>query len=509
VNKLPVVYFADQNCFEYLYMSLKSWERLDWSKYIDHFFIYNNRNSQFTEEQREKLSAINLPITTRLTTRGVEGIYNTRGRPMVLNERDAFIEISRQYRSGWLFKVDSDILIRDFRLLDYIDNFIKEENISVEDVCAIGAKVNEVRNCGPNLPNIQGGAYFLSMNQLCKGLFEDLDENDEVFLIKDLLHLDDHMITFKIYQKNGIIKWFAKEWVYTPNPSNCTPSLMHFNGSKENKDKMKIYYDKLCNMNKTPEYELYCLYHDEVTNIYKNQQDRITFVKMNRSEYIYHSKKHIYLKLQDWFREIGKEYAEYEFYYSLYKGYKEKMVDLPEYLGFIHYDMHFCGKEHKYKNITILDFIDNLISNNLLDTDTLVSFQPHDFWHIYNQNIILDYNEPDAFRLKDIKNNCIDIISDECSKFANRYMNLEELSTNQLDMSGSFLLHRDKFIQIMEFLSKVIEDGKLNIFDKTKRRQGEYMERYAAIYINFLNFKKINFPIFHNYTNSKIEFYPI
>ena len=226
-------------------MSLKCWEQLDWRKYIDQFFIYSSLRNPFTDEQKEQILNINLPIQIRSVTRDSTNML--RGKQVFLNEIDAFHEISEQYKNGWLFKLDGDILIPDLKFLEYIEELITKENITPENTTAIGAKVNEKRQRGPNLPNIQGGAYFLSIYQVYNGIFKDTNEEDDVFKIKDLLHIDDQILTFKIYQKNGIIKWISNKLIYTPGYGIKQTILWHFNGGKENKNKMREYYEIIVN----------------------------------------------------------------------------------------------------------------------------------------------------------------------------------------------------------------------------------------------------------------------
>jgi len=77
-------------------------------------------------------------------------------------------------------------------------------------------------------------------------------------------------------------------------------------------------------MHNNKPYTLYCLYHNQVfPQYYGDQIDRITFVKMDQGEYVFPAKNHIFLAHEPYFHPIGKEWVEYEFYYSLYKGYKK------------------------------------------------------------------------------------------------------------------------------------------------------------------------------------------
>jgi len=250
-------------------------------------------------------------------------------------------------------------------------------------------------------------------------------------------------------------------------------------------------------MSPKPHYEIYYLYHNRVfPQYYGNQIDQVTFVKMDKGSYIFPSKKHIHLIKAPWFKPIGKEWAEYEFYYSLYKGYLEGKVELPEYLGFIQYDMEFKGKEDRYKNTSIIDFIEELIEKKELHEKTLISFQPYDFEMIYNQHYILDPQRTDV--TCDLSyENCLVTILRECNAYLYQNRAIDTFEGVQLSICGSFLLHRNVFIQVMEFLSIVIEDDRLCVFDKNKRYQGGMAERYIAIFLIFLDLEQNEFDVHH------------
>ena len=198
-----------------------------------------------------------------------------------------------------------------------------------------------------------------------------------------------------------------------------------------------------------PHYALYCLYHNKVTPKYYGKQiDQVTFVKMDTGPYVFPSKKHIYLQKEDWFHPIGKEWAEYEFYYSLYKGYLEGKLELPEYMGFIQYDMEFKGKEKKYKNTSIIDFIEDLIEKKELNEKTAVLFQPHSFEWMYNQNFIMDPRRPFVLHDTLYENSLVTILR-ECNQFLHQNKTIDSLENINLNLSASFFVHKNVFITVM------------------------------------------------------------
>jgi len=247
------------------------------------------------------------------------------------------------------------------------------------------------------------------------------------------------------------------------------------------------------------DYKIYCLYHNKVyPKYYGDQIDRVTFVKMDKESYVFPAKNHIYLAKEKWFCPIGKEWAEYEFYYSLYKGYLAGQVELPEYLGFIHYDMEFRSKEKKYSGMTVIDFIEELIKKGKLNRAILVSFNPESFISIYKQNLNIFYTSGE----RAVYQNCIDFFISHYNHLEKRSLKKKDLDDKNISICGSFFIHRSVFLKMMGFLSKIIESHILEGYNKNKRTQGTFAERYVAIFLEELRLDKIEFPLHHYFVAS-------
>lgn len=250
-------------------------------------------------------------------------------------------------------------------------------------------------------------------------------------------------------------------------------------------------------MSTRPHYELYCLYHNQVfSEYYGDQIDQITFVKMDRGSYVFPAKKHIYLTKESWFKPIGKEWAEYELYYSLYRGYLDGKLELPEYLGFIQYDMEFEGKEEKYKDTSVIDFIEDLIQKNQLNEKMFVSFQPESSIYIWNQRYIMDPQRPNLCFDANFEN-CMDTITKDISDMLKIKIDMEILRNDYIPLCGSFIVHRSIFIDFMHFLSLIIDSGRLNMFKNRPMVAGAFLERYLAVYLWSRNLNSIRFPLKH------------
>ena len=249
-------------------------------------------------------------------------------------------------------------------------------------------------------------------------------------------------------------------------------------------------------MKLNPNYKLYCLYHDKVfPEYYGDQIDKITFVKMDDGPYLYPALNHIYLQKEKWFHPIGKEWAEYEFYYSLYQGYKKGLIELPEYVGFIQYDMEFISRDTKYKNQTIINFIDSLFVSKKINQKNVVIFHPRSFKEIYSQNLTMDINNGSRWG-NAIAKNCLDSIKEDISKYLKKEFN-NNFKNQYLALAGAFFVSQQSFIEIMDFLNTIIDSKKLDIYEKQRRMQGHFAERYVAIYIEEMNLEKILFPVKH------------
>jgi len=249
------------------------------------------------------------------------------------------------------------------------------------------------------------------------------------------------------------------------------------------------------------DYEIYCLYHNKINKeYYGNQINKLTFVKLDCSEYVFPAKKQIVL-LNETFSQIGKEWAEYEFYYYLYKKHKKGEIKLPEYLGFIQYDMEFKSKQIGHKDESIIDFIEKLINENKLNPKTMILFNPEPFMKMWKQNIIMAPKRPDLKNDSSFEN-CFETIIKEYNFLEKKNIQLSDLKNKNLAMCGAFLVHKSVFIKLMDFLSIIIESKKLEIYDKTNRMQGNFAERYAAIFLEAMNLNKIEFPVVHYFSKT-------
>lgn len=232
-----------------------------------------------------------------------------------------------------------------------------------------------------------------------------------------------------------------------------------------------------------PKFELFVVYHKELNKDYYRDDllSNYTFINVNPGnkplpgnafpKYInqYELKK---------FRPLGKWYTESEVIYNIYLN--PEMYDKLDYIGFLQYDI----------DSSPLNF--ETLSECLRNNDH-INFEPHSFQTDYNQNILMDLNQPNKITGKGL--NCYDVILTDYNNYYRTKHSLAEISGQTLNLCSAFILKKDLFISMMKFVSYIIEKGNLEKYDTKHqyRIQGGYLERYYAVWIalNQLRTKEI------------------
>ncbi len=316
------------------------------------------------------------------------------------------------------------------------------------------------------------------IDNLCKLFMQyEIEKND---LHNGLPHVSDMTVLRKLFvshKDNFTVDRIVRNYLEEGWDKS---QLVHYNNaSVENLNrKQRILEIRPPFVSNKNDYKIYCMYHDKIfADWYKGYVDQITFVKMDKSDFVFESKNHINLHKIEGFIPIGKQYVEYEFYYNLYKQHMNGM-ELPEYLGFIQYDMEI------YSNgISLFDFIDSCDLNE----NTAIYFQKATIGELKKQKLAIN-------RL-----NCIDLFVKECG--------IEFNYSNNVCLCGAFFVHRNVFVKLMELISPLIETKRLEVFHPTdKRYAGNLMERYIAMSLKSLELNEIYFTIYHHFlTNHPIK----
>lgn len=193
------------------------------------------------------------------------------------------------------------------------------------------------------------------------------------------------------------------------------------------------------------------------------------------------------------FIHLGKQYAEFE---AIYNVYKMQLHTKYDYIGFIHYDYELNNSG----NIRITKLLDEVVN---LDNN-FISFSTYYFQKDYLQHIMMDENFPN--KLKGNGKNCYLEIIEDYNKFFSTNLTRDKLliKNPRINLCDAFLLDSRMFEDMLNFISIIIESGKLNKFDTQHRYrfQGGIMERYVGIYSSQLKLYEIELP--HHY-NKKYE----
>jgi len=196
---------------------------------------------------------------------------------------------------------------------------------------------------------------------------------------------------------------------------------------------------------------------------------------MDQSHYVFYAAKHIYLSRMPWFKPLGKNYAEYEFYISLYYGYKSGAIHLPEYLGFTQYDIELYRGEE-----SMLDFIDK----QSLRPHQITSFQPQGFAFLWQHK-----------RAK-ASGQCWTVILEKYNQIYGTSFIVDDLKDARLDMFDAFFLHRDVFLSLMEFVLMIMDAACVMPCDRDGQER-LMIERYVAFFLWAQKLDRLEFPLRH------------
>lgn len=188
------------------------------------------------------------------------------------------------------------------------------------------------------------------------------------------------------------------------------------------------------------------------------------------------------------FIALGKWYTESEVIYNVFKN--KYLYQDYDFIGFSQYDI----------DTTILNtgLITQLIKNN-----DHINFQPIPFEDDFSQKILMDESKPNTLtgKGKNVYKGILD-------KYLNYYgLNITEkaLKNKNLNLCSSFLLKKELFDEMMDFVSTVIESKELDTFDTERkyRIQGGFLERFYAVWLSLKNTDNYNLPLKHYFEETK------
>ncbi len=209
-------------------------------------------------------------------------------------------------------------------------------------------------------------------------------------------------------------------------------------------------------------------------------------------------------------------YAEFT---GLYCVYRNRLHDGLDYVGFSHYD-----KEHRLlapdgtADIEALEAARIRVEVKRRDrggptditariqrlvespTPVHVSLESHRFRKIYDQRVLMDDRQPDAFVGDGV--NCIDRILEDYNAFFGTRCTLEDAARDGfLNMCDCFVTPVPLFEKLMSFIVPIIESRRLDLFDSRRRHrlQGGLLERYVAVFFALERIEKADLSTVHQY----------
>jgi hypothetical protein len=254
--------------------------------------------------------------------------------------------------------------------------------------------------------------------------------------------------------------------------------------------------------------------------MYENDPDftmeHYRFLKLGRHDLQYNASKG-YRIIRELDFPIYWDATHYAELTGMYCVYKNRLHDGLDYIGFSHYDKEhrllYAGGSLNIKELEaarakydanprkcheptdITSRIQKLVESPL---PVHVSLESHDFQKIYNQRVLMDDTQPDAFVGEGV--NCIDRILEDYNSFFQTKYTLQDVSRDGfLTMCDCFITPISIFDKLMSFITHMMESGKLDRYDTQRlhRLQGGLLERYVAVFFALENVAKVDLSTVH------------
>lgn len=250
-----------------------------------------------------------------------------------------------------------------------------------------------------------------------------------------------------------------------------------------------------------PKVQLFCLFHkglrEEIYEPYKNSHHELKFVRVGNHQYTI---KNDWIKnnvidantLSD-FKAYGPRWAEYEFLLNLVSDPKTfDDIVTGDWIGLTQYDH---SMNLSLADIPILDFFswkfswDNKIRNNV-DYFALRTFPLREYELPMNRTC-MDYSQPQKLQGDP---SCYFTMAQHFNEYYKTTKTAYDIflhDENKLPLCSSFIMHRDGFKDLVQYLRWVADNKNIDAFDpaKTCRQQGGLMERYLASWFVFRGYR--------------------
>jgi hypothetical protein len=244
--------------------------------------------------------------------------------------------------------------------------------------------------------------------------------------------------------------------------------------------------------------------------------ENYSFLKLGRHD-LMHDPRKPYRILSEFDFPIHLDAPHYAELTGMYCVYKNRLHDGLDYVGFSHYDKdhRLIGSagafnvkrleaariraEVKRRKVQGPGDITARIRQIIESPSPVhISLESHEFRKIYDQRVLMDHRRPDGFVGEGI--NCIDRILEDYNSFFGTDHTLQDVAGDGfLNMCDCFVTTVGLFDKLMGFLTPIIENGKLDLYDSQRRHrlQGGLLERYVAVFFALEKIDKIDLSIVH------------
>jgi hypothetical protein len=232
-------------------------------------------------------------------------------------------------------------------------------------------------------------------------------------------------------------------------------------------------------MNEAKQYEIYCCYHrDLFPDLYGNQLDQVVFAKLGEYKPKFKPPKELDPKQFKSFRPLGKQFSETEFMLNLHYASDAGEYRLPEFLGFVQYDMDWCNS----KNESIIDRVNKFDFNN------------------HNKVIAFQYCPGDCIRRQ--TDGTLQLAQQLLAE-RNIVVTDEQIDNNWLAMCCSWFVHHTIFREICHLWDGIIDDPRVKAKSVIGREQGGVTERIACLYLLHRKVEMTHFNVYHQFFGGK------
>ncbi|SEW14418.1 hypothetical protein SAMN05428988_2453 [Chitinophaga sp. YR573] len=242
-------------------------------------------------------------------------------------------------------------------------------------------------------------------------------------------------------------------------------------------------------------YGLFVVFHQDLKRDYYDPSllSSYIFVNVNpKNEAVANYKDYKIINQYEFnqFHSLGKWYTESEVIYNIYKN--AYLYEDLDYLGFLQHDID--------SSVLTASKTDDLLTKV-----EHVNFQPYLFSTDYNQKILMDSTQPNKKNGSGL--NCYDVILEDYNAFYKTNYKLSDLSGKTINLCASFILPKETFKEMMQFISSIIESGKLDNYDTLRqfRMQGGYLERYYAVWLAFKELQATTVGLVHHFERSTVQ----